>query len=148
MLSEIVAKGGSLLLGVGPTPEGLIEDGAIERLQQIGAWLRRNGEAIYGTVTTPIYRNAEGNVWFTAAKADNPSKGKSALYALIVRPDDSATLPEVVEWEGNTPRKGSKLRLLDTGKALRYEVTPDGRTRVHIPATLRTADALALRITP
>ena len=145
MLSEIVAKGGSLLLGVGPTPEGLIEDGAVKRLQQIGTWMRCNGEAIYGTVTTPIYRNAEGNVWFTAAKADNAKKAKPTLYALIVRPNDSTTLPEVVEWEGNIPCKGSKLCLLDTGKALRYEVTPDGNTRVHIPTALRTADALALR---
>lgn len=141
MLAEIVAKGGSLLLGVGPTPEGLIEDGAVERLQQIGRWLNRNGDAIYGTVTTPIYRNAEGNVWFTAAK-DNPQ----AVNAIIVRSDDRTPLPEYVEWEGNTPRKGSKVRLIDTKKALRYEVTPEGHTRVFLPAALRTADALALRI--
>ena len=141
MLAEIVAKGGSLLLGVGPTPEGLIEDGAVERLQQIGRWLNRNGDAIYGTVTTPIYRNAEGNVWFTATKGNT-----QALNAIIVRSDDSMPLPEYVEWEGNTPRRKAKLRLIDSGKSLRHEVTSEGRTRVFIPANLRSADALALRI--
>ena len=141
MLAEIVAKGGSLLLGVGPTPEGLIEDGAVERLQQIGRWLNRNGDAIYGTVTTPIYRNAEGNVWFTATKGNT-----QAVNAIIVRSDEGTLLPEYVEWEGNTPHRKAKLRLIDSGKSLRYEVTSEGRTRVFIPANLRSADALALRI--
>ena len=35
-LIEIVAKGGSLVLGVGPTPEGVIQPEVIERLKTIG----------------------------------------------------------------------------------------------------------------
>lgn len=40
ILTEIVAKGGSLVLGVGPTPEGTIEEEGIQRLKEIGQWLK------------------------------------------------------------------------------------------------------------
>ena len=35
------------MLNVGPTKEGLIPPESVERLEEIGAWLKRNGEAIY-----------------------------------------------------------------------------------------------------
>jgi len=49
MLIEIVSKGGNFLIGFGPTPEGEFPEGARERLREIGAWMRVNGEAIYGS---------------------------------------------------------------------------------------------------
>lgn len=52
-LIEIVSKGGNLLLNVGPTAEGLIPQPSIERLQAMGAWLRANGESIYGAKASP-----------------------------------------------------------------------------------------------
>ncbi len=47
-LIEIASKGGNLLLNIGPRPDGTIQPEFVERLKQIGAWLRVNGEAIYG----------------------------------------------------------------------------------------------------
>ena len=73
-LMEIVAKGGNLVLGVGPTPEGLIQPEAVTRLEAIGRWMRANGQAIYNTVTTKNYHS--GSLWFTASKDGKP------LYAL------------------------------------------------------------------
>ncbi len=48
-LVDIVSKNGCLLLNVGPKPDGTItqEDKAV--LLKIGAWLKTNGEAIYGS---------------------------------------------------------------------------------------------------
>lgn len=134
-LSEVVAKGGSLLLGVGPTPEGVLEDGAVSRLQAIGRWMKQNGEAIYNTQPTPIYTNLDGNVWFTSSK-----DGKT-LYAIITR-DDDTDIPATVTWTGNTPI--GKLTILATGKTLK--ATLDGETTtVVIPETERKREAVVLK---
>jgi len=48
-LIDIVSKNGSLLLNVGPRPDGTIPEEEVQVLQEIGAWLSVNGDAIYGT---------------------------------------------------------------------------------------------------
>jgi alpha-L-fucosidase len=46
---EIASKGGNYMLNVGPTGEGLIPVESVDRLRDVGHWMKRNGEAIYGT---------------------------------------------------------------------------------------------------
>lgn len=53
-LIDIVSKGGNYLLNVGPTADGEIPAPSIERLEQVGAWMAKNGEAIYGTIASPF----------------------------------------------------------------------------------------------
>jgi alpha-L-fucosidase len=48
-LADIASKGGNFLLNVGPTAEGVFPRESIERLREIGAWMKINGESIYGT---------------------------------------------------------------------------------------------------
>ncbi len=126
-LMEIVAKGGSLLLGAGPDGKGNFPDEVYSRFEEIGKWLQKNGEAIYGTTITPYYN--DGNIWFTAAK-----DGKK-MYALYALPEND-TLPATIEWRTNIPAKGSNVTLLQTGKSLRYKVNDD-KVTVTLPKGLK-----------
>jgi alpha-L-fucosidase len=53
-LVDIVSKGGNYLLNVGPDGDGLIPLPSQELLRRVGAWLKINGEAIYGAGRTPF----------------------------------------------------------------------------------------------
>lgn len=48
------AGDGNLLFNVGPTPEGIIEQRQVDRLTEMGAWLKKNGESIYDTRGGPF----------------------------------------------------------------------------------------------
>ena len=66
ILCDIVAKGGNLLLNVGPDADGNLPSEALQRMSEIGQWLRANGHAIYGS--RPLYPYAQGNVRYTQSK--------------------------------------------------------------------------------
>jgi alpha-L-fucosidase len=53
---DIVSKGGNLLLNVGPKPDGTIQREFVVRLEAMGKWLDKFGEAIYGTTASPFPR--------------------------------------------------------------------------------------------
>lgn len=53
-LAEIVSKGGNFLLNVGPTALGEIPKPSVDRLVEIGKWLKINKESIYGTTASPF----------------------------------------------------------------------------------------------
>lgn len=126
LLAEITAKGGCLALGVGPTPEGLIEDRAIPILEEIGEWLGRCGEAIYSTRITKNYN--DGDIWF------NASKDGQTLYAIYALKDDE-NLPATLSWSGNLP-KGGKVTILNNGKKVKATIK-DGQVTLKLPKGMK-----------
>ena len=65
LLIETRAKGGNLLLNVGPKPDGELPIEQEERLREIALWMQVNQEAIYRV--RPWVITNEQNVWFTKA---------------------------------------------------------------------------------
>lgn len=121
ILIEVVAKGGSLALGVGPTPEGLFLDEQVRILNEIGKWLKINGEAIYGTRTTKHFQ--EGNMFFT--------KGKTATYMLMPIEEGGKPNPTIV-WSGNLPSKNSKITILSEEKPIKW-MKDGNKVIIHLP---------------
>ncbi len=53
-LVDIASKGGNYLLNIGPKEDGSVPGESIERLAQIGSWMKVNGNAIYATKASPL----------------------------------------------------------------------------------------------
>ena len=125
ILSEIVAKGGCLALGVGPKADGTLQPEVVKNLLQIGNWLNKNGQAIYSTVNAAHYN--DGKVWFTA---DKNGKTLYAIYAL----EDGEKTPKTITWTENKPK--GKLVLLQNGKSVKYTIKGNQVT-VTLPSGLK-----------
>lgn len=75
LLVETRAKGGNLLLNVGPKPDGELPIEQEDRLREIALWMQVNQECIYAV--RPWVITNEGNIWFTKAKNED------TVYAIV-----------------------------------------------------------------
>jgi alpha-L-fucosidase len=105
-LIDIVSKGGNYLLNVGPTDEGLIPQGEVDRLKEVGTWLAANGDAIYGTTGSPFKKQlAWGRCtqkpgklylsvfnWPKDGSLTVPVSNKVTKAYLLVHPDQALTV--------------------------------------------------------
>ena len=96
MLTDIVSRGGNLLLDIGPAAAGTIPVIMQQRLHEIGDWLKVNGDAIYGTKPWKVSRqwsigevpkveyNSEFQTAYDVTKlAGEPEPGKAAIEAFF-----------------------------------------------------------------
>lgn len=126
LLIGIVAKGGNLLLGVGPKGNGEFEQAVYDNLAELGEWLDANGEAIYETVPVAPYQ--VGKIAYTA-------KGNDTVYALYMPAKDEESLPETLTIQSQLSGRLS-FSLAENGKKLRAKNTEQGWV-VSIPKSLR-----------
>jgi alpha-L-fucosidase len=105
-LIDIVSKGGNYLLNVGPTAEGEIPEPSIRCLKEMGAWMKTNGESIYGTTASP----------FAAPKWGRYTKKEGKLYAHVFDWPKDGTLS--IEAGSNDIKK---IYLLETKEELKWK---------------------------
>jgi alpha-L-fucosidase len=126
-LVDIVAKGGNYLLNVGPSPLGDYDTVAYSRMKEIGAWMKINGEAIYGT--RPITPYKEENICFTQHK----NKRVNAIY---LAGEKEINLPPVIKIKGIKPAKNASILLLGAKNNLKWKIV-DGEIVITIPTSLQ-----------
>lgn len=122
-LVDIASKGGNYLLNVGPTSEGLIPEPSVERLKEIGKWMKVNGEAIYATTASPFKKLA----WGRCTKKIQGDQTILYLHVFDWPQDGSLLVPGL-------KNKALSAKLLATGETLAFKNTDEGVT-ITVPKT-------------
>jgi len=123
-LIDIASKGGNLLLNVGPMATGEIPQPSVERLAEIGRWMKVNGDSIYGTRTTPF-----PSLDFGRCTQRKISDSVTKLYFHVFDWPKDGTL--MIPGLYNKVRKAYLLS--DTTKQLKV-VQKQGQTKITVPA--------------
>ncbi len=150
-LVDIVSKNGTLLLNIGPKADGTIPDHEQQMLRDIGAWLKINGEAIYGTRPWKIFGEGLTQIvagsfsdakkpQFTAEDFRFTTKGKT-LYAIALAWPENRKLV-VKSLVGQSVKR---VALLGCNDKLHWEQTSEGLI-VNLPDTAPCDFAVTLKI--
>ena len=135
VLIETRAKGGALLLNVGPKPNGELPIEQEERLREVALWHAVNGEAIHKTRPWVVPR--EDDIWFTRKKDAN------TVYAFLTR-ESPWPRGERREFVLRSVKATSATRISVlgyNGKVVEYMPEADGTPRFE-----QTADGLKISI--
>jgi alpha-L-fucosidase len=126
MLVDIVIKGGNLLLNIGPGPRGQWHDDAYKLLEDIGAWMKVNSEAIYGTRALAPYK--EGKVCISR-------KGKNTIYIYYMA-DENEKMPDQISMNSFSLPENARLSIVGTGVSLKWQKNENGFA-INIPEKIR-----------
>jgi len=137
-LVDIVSKNGCLLLNVGPKPDGTIPDEAQRLLLNMGSWLDKNGEAIYGTRPWTVFGEGPTKVQ-GGAFHDTETVGYSAqdirfttkgdvLYAIALgwTQGGQLTIKSLADGKPGAPAPVNHVRLLGSDAEIRWRRDKDG----------------------
>jgi alpha-L-fucosidase len=136
-LVDVVSKNGNLLLNVGPEADGTIPEQARNVLLQMGAWLKVNGDAIYGsrpwfvygegpTVVSSPVKNSDLQQYTAADIRFTTHDG--ALYSIALGWPDGGTLRVHSLWRGTPYLRGAvcSVSLLGSNGTLGFSQKEDG----------------------
>ena len=163
MLADIVSKNGNLMLSVPLQRDGQPDSDEIAIVNEIGAWLKINGDAIYATRPWKTY--GEGSSTATAEKGRfggqtdvqkkpftaedirfTQSKDGKTLYAIVLEipTDGKVTVKSLASTSSDWPGKIGSVRLVGGGK-LKFTRDETG-LHVALPEKFAGKTAFALRI--
>jgi len=155
-LIDVVSKNGNLLLDVGPKPDGTIPGEIEKRLRQIGAWLRVNGEAIYGTRPAEHYGEgptrikagtfgSDRNVDLTARDLRFTTR-PGAFYIHVLGAPGSQVLAASLKRDSAMGFGAvRKVEMLGVANPLKWDWTPDGLL-IQMPETRPSEDAVVIKL--
>lgn len=154
-LVDIVSKNGAMLLNIGPRADGTIPDEDQAILREIGAWLKVNGEAIYGTRHWTVYGEGPTPVeggYFTDGKDRGFTREDlrftqkdGVLYVTVLAPGGGPiTVRSLAEGLALEPRKVESVELLGGG-SLPFVRDRQG-LRVELPDRLPSRHASAFKV--
>ncbi len=122
-LIDIASKGGNYLLNVGPKADGTFPEASIERLRDIGKWMKVNSEAIYATKASPL----DSLSWGRCTMKENGDNTSLYLFVFDWPTDGKLHVPGL-----NGKIISSKL--LINGETLAVD-KGDGGVIINLPAT-------------
>lgn len=156
-LIDTVSKNGNLLLNIGPKSDGTIPEQARSILLHIGAWLKINGDAIYGTRPWTVY--GEGPTQTVSGSFhDNYAKPFSSqdirfttkngkLYAIVLGwPTDGQIV--VHSLDKSSGYKVGDISLLGSSIKIDWKQQADGLHIDGLPAKAPGMYAYSFEITP
>jgi alpha-L-fucosidase len=155
-LVDIVSKNGTLLLNIGPRADGTIAEPEIAILEAIGAWLRINGEAIYGSRPWKIFGEgvtevkggsfSEGNrAPFTGQDIRFTTQGDVLYATFLAWPGDLGVIQALGTGSGLWPGEISGVQLLGHDGVLHWTRTSTSLT-IEMPTHRPCDHAFVLKI--
>lgn len=134
LLVGAAGRDGNLLLNVGPRPDGTLDPAQVERLHEIGEWMRVNGESIYGT---------RGGPWLPGAYGVSTHRGKTVYVHVLQRPANGVVeLPGLpVKVVSARVLHGAGVQLEESGETVKL-VLPTGGDAIDTVVELELAEAL------
>jgi alpha-L-fucosidase len=127
-LIDIASKGGNYLLNIGPKADGTIPQESIDLLKNVGTWMKVNGEAIYGTSSSPFGLFP----WGRCTRKEN-GKNTTLYFSVFDWPKDGKlTIPALKNKviSAKLLEGGSKLETSTTSEGLVITTPPNGTNTV------------------
>lgn len=159
ILVDVVSKNGVLLLNIPPKPDGSFADYMKKEVNEVGDWLAKNGEAIYGTMPWMIFGEGPSRLKETGHYSERyPNNAvynekdirftqkDNFLYAICLgNPDNEITIKTLGNrgklFEGDI----KSISLLGNNKKLEYEHKPYGLT-IKLPTRQTEEKAVVFKI--
>ena len=131
ILMENVSRNGTLLLNLTQHGRGDLDAEVVQTAKDIGAWLKVNSEAIYGSRPFEVYGDTD--VYYT--------RNNGKLYVTLTNWKDAPVKLKALALNGATLGKVTKVELLGAGTELPFIQNEDGLT-ISPPSSLKAINGI------